>query len=416
MSEIRSVFSRKPEWKEVQNVLKIFHQNQWEAVLAGGCVRDALLRIPPKDFDVAVSAPPEKVLKLFPRAKNRWKHFGVIFLPLVSEKGQLIEITTFRKEHSYKDGRRPGVVKYTSSLKEDAKRRDFTVNALFYDIKKDQVLDFVGGEKDLKSRLLRTVGTPKARFEEDHLRPLRALRLAHQLKFTIEPDTGSAVPSFAKNLKKLSKERVYSELTKMFCDGSLNQAIRILKEYSFFDVLFPSLEGKTTTGPSDLFWNAPFSFYKDSAFAWAVFGLPYFYHNPEEMENFLQSLKAPLNVAKKSRQYIQGVKTLFESASFVEKLKVFSLGKDQIQELAKHFGKASHLPLKQVEKFFKEFQIRSPGNSQLPAPLIKGEDLLKAGFSPGKPIGDMLKKAYDYQLEKNLCKKEEILKLFKEKN
>ena len=416
MSEIQSIFSKKSEWEEVQNVLKIFHQHQWEAVLAGGCVRDALLKIPPKDFDIAVSAPPEEVLKLFPGAKDRWKHFGVIFLPLESktEGNQLIEITTFRKEHSYKDGRRPGVVKYTSSLQEDAERRDFTVNALFYDIKKDQVLDFVGGKKDLKARLLRTVGTPKARFEEDYLRPLRALRFAHQLNFTIESETGNAIPFFSKNLTALSKERIYSELVKMFCMAPLNQAVQVLKKYFFFEVLFP-FKRKPTISQPDLFWNVPFSFYKEAAFTWAVFGLPYFYSNPKEMEDFLLSLKAPLKVATKSRQYIKGVKILFESSSFVEKLKVFSLGKDQIQELAKHFGKASHFSLKQIEKLSKEFQIRSSDN-QLPSPLIQGEDLLKAGFSPGKHLGDMLKKAYNYQLEKNLHKKEDILKIFKEKS
>ena len=415
MSKIKSIFSKQPEWREIQNILKTFHQNQWEAVLAGGCVRDALLQIPPKDFDVAVSAPPEEVLKLFPRAKNRWKHFGVIFLPLASEKGRLIEITTFRKEHFYKDGRRPEVVKYTSSLKEDAKRRDFTVNALFYDIQKDQVLDFVEGERDLRSRLLRTVGAPKTRFEEDHLRPLRALRFAHQLKFTIDPDTANVIPSFSKNLKSLSKERLYSELMKMFSAGSLNQAIKILRKYSFFDVLFP-LQEKTPIIQPDLFWEAPFSFYKEPSFIWAVFGLPWFYHTPEELEEFLQSLKAPFNVAKNSMQYIKGVKTLFESTSFVEKLKVFSLGKDQIRELAKHFGKVANLPLQKVEESFKEFQTRSPGNSELPPPLIRGEDLLQAGFSSGKPMGDMLKKAYDCQLEKNLCRKEDVLNLFKEKS
>ena len=402
-----SIFSKKPEWKEVQGILRTFHQKGWEALLAGGSVRDALLGNPPKDFDVAVSAPPEEVLRLFPRAKDQWKRYGVVFLPLEGE-GKTIEITTFRKEHSYKDGRRPQFVEYTSSAKEDAKRRDFTVNALFYDIKSRQVLDFVDGLPDLKSRLLRTVGAPKARFEEDHLRPLRALRFAHQLQFTIDPKTQKEISPFAESLQNLSKERIYSELLQMFCKGRLDQATRILRDYSFFDILFP-FKGKALDQP-DLFWKTPFSYYEEPAFVWAVLGLPYFYNSPKELKEFLLSMKAPLNVAKKSMRYVQGVKTLFSKASFSEKLKAFSLGAEQTRELAQNFGKAYGLPWQSVEKLFQEFQIRSPGNSELPPPLVTGTDLMKAGYPSGRIMGDLLKKAYDFQLEKNISKKEDILR------
>lgn len=403
-----SIFSKKPEWREVQRILKTFHQKGWEALLAGGGVRDALLENPPKDFDVAVSARPEEVLKLFPKAKDQWKRYGVVFLPLEGE-GRTVEITTFRREHSYKDGRRPQFVEYTSSPKEDAKRRDFTVNALFYDVKNRQIMDFVDGLQDLKTRILRTVGEPKARFEEDYLRPLRALRFAHQLQFTIEPKTQQAIPPFAKKLQNLSKERIYNELLKMFSHGRMDQAIKILKEHSFFDVLFPFKE-KDTDQP-DLFWKTSFSYYKESSFMWAVLGLPYFYNSPKELMEFLQSMTAPLNVAKKSMKYIQGVKTLFSKSSFSEKLKAFSLGAEQIRELAQSFGKAYGLPWQSVEELFQEFQNRSPGNNKLPPPLITGEDLMKAGYPSGQIMGNLLKKAYDCQLEKNISKKEDVLKL-----
>ena len=402
-----SIFSKKPEWREVQGILKTFHQKGWEALLAGGGVRDALLGDPPKDFDIAVSARPEEVLKLFPKAKDQWKRYGVIFLPLEGE-GKTVEITTFRKEHSYKDGRRPQFVEYTSSAKEDAKRRDFTMNALFYDVKNRQVLDFVDGLRDLKSLLLRTVGEPKARFEEDYLRPLRALRFAHQLQFTIESETQKAIPPFSGKLQNLSKERIYNELLKMFGNGRMDQAIKILRKHSFFDILFPFKE-KVLDQP-DLFWKTSFSFYEEPAFVWTVLGLPYFYNSPEKLKEFLLFMKAPLNVAKKSVKYIQGVKILLSKASFSEKLKAFSLGAEQIRELAQNFGKAYGLPWQSVEDLFQEFQNRSPGNSKLPPPLVTGADLMKAGYTSGQIMGDLLKKAYDLQLEKNISKKEDILR------
>ncbi|MCY4512284.1 MAG: CCA tRNA nucleotidyltransferase [Bdellovibrionales bacterium] len=427
---ITSILSKKPEWEEIQATLKIFHQNKWEAVLAGGCVRDALLGKPPMDFDVAVSASPEEVLRLFPKAKDLWKHYGVIFLPL-KEKGKILEITTFREDHSYGDGRRPQFVRYTSSAKEDAKRRDFTVNALFYDIKSNQVLDFVNGLKDLKSHLLKTVGEPEERFKEDYLRPLRALRFSHQLNFQIESKTQKAIPLFAGKLQTLSKERIYSELVKMFSRGSMGQAVKILKDYSFFKVLFP-FENEPINS-SEFFWKNSFSFYHEPAFAWTVFSLPYFYHSPEKWMGFLKdNLKAPQAIAKKSCNYMQGVKTLLskQESSFVEKLKVFELGANQITELSQSFGKAllnqevkRTLEQKQSEaakaqeeelsqklkKLFQEFQTRSQGHNKLPSPLVTGADLIKAGHTSGRHMGQMLKKAYNFQVEENISEKDTVL-------
>ena len=441
---INSIFSERPEWGEIQTVLKTFHQKGKVAVLAGGCVRDALLGNAPKDFDIAVSASPEEVLRLFPKGKGRWKHYGVVFLPL-EEKGKMVEITTFRRDYAYGDGRRPQFVEYTSTAAEDAKRRDFTVNALFYDVKSGQVLDFVGGLKDLKSRLLRTVGKPKERFEEDYLRPLRALRFSCQLKFAIDLETAEAIPPFSKKLQHLSGERIYGELMRMFSHGSLDQAVDILREHSFFDVLFPF--SKKSVNSLELFWKESFSFYEDPSFVWAVFGLPYFYHEPEKFIEFLKTMKASSSVAKKSAQYIQGVRTLLSKIetsppgkknakmnafslkskiSFVEKLKVFELGSKQILELSQNWLKtllneaiekpSAKTQQKEIEQLFQEFQIRSSGKERLPPPLVTGEDLIKEGYSPGKNMGDLLKKAYDLQLEQNISQKKSILSRILKKN
>ena len=408
-SKIESVLSKSPLWEEVKEALKRLHQEGWEAVLAGGGVRDALLGKPPKDFDVAVSASPDEVLRIFPRAQGPWKRYGVVFLPLL-EKGKTLEITTFRKDQDYKDGRRPRLVEYTSLKEEDAKRRDFTVNALFYDIKSSQVLDFVQGLKDLGSGVLRTVGCPEERFEEDRLRPLRALRFSHQLEFSIEPETGKAISGFAKRLQGVSKERLYDELLKMFLCGRWNKAIKLLHEYAFFDILFPFQKQSVLKDPF-LFWNRSFSVNTEPAFIWAVLGLPYFYNCPEEFQIFLkENFKAPSAISKKSTEYIKNVATFLSDKPFVEKLTAFSLGKKQTKELAENFAEAIRHPQRnQIEELFNAFQDREKKEGGLPDPLLTGEDLLKAGYLAGPRLGTLLKKAFSYQIEKKVSQKEEVL-------
>lgn len=405
------IFSTNPLWQEVKEVLWKLHQAGWEAVLAGGAVRDSLLGKPPKDFDVAVSAPPEEVLKLFPRGKDLWKRYGVVFLPL-SERGKNLEITTFRKDRSYTDGRRPDEVAYTS-LKEDALRRDFTVNALFYDVKNSQILDFVKGEKDLKEGWIRTVGQPKQRFEEDKLRPLRALRFVHQLGFVLEEETKKAVTSCSKDLRFISKERIYDELMKMFSSGKYDKAITLLKDHSFFDSLFP-FPRKPLRNPF-LFWRRTFSFNQEPAFVWAVLGLPYFYNYPAEFPLFLEAnFKVPVRVSKKSVRYVASVATLFSKESFIEKMKAFALGKQQVLELARNFSQAFHpKSLEMLEELYREFQERETSQGELPKALLSGEDLLKSGYTAGPELGKLLKKAFAFQIEKKISSQQELLTYLK---
>ena len=404
-------FSKNPLWPEVREVLQKLHGAGWQAVLAGGAVRDAVLGKPPKDFDVAVSAPPEEVIKLFPCAKDLWKRYGVVFLPL-STAGKNLEITTFRKDHSYTDGRRPDGVAYTS-IKEDALRRDFTLNALFYDIKTGRILDFVEGEKDLKTGLLRTVGKPEERFREDKLRPLRALRFVHQLEFTLERETQKAVISCAKDIQVVSKERIYEELMKMFAGGKYSKAMKLLKDHSFFDGLFPFPQP-----PIDdpfLFWGRVFSFNQEPAFVWAVLGLPYFYNCPEKFKLFLEvNFKAPVRVSKKSTSYVASVATLFSNKSFPEKMKAFAFGKLDVLELARNFSQSFKPELSEkLERLYKEFQERETAQGRLPEALLSGDDLLKEGYAAGPELGQLLKKAFAFQIEKKISSKQELLAYLK---
>jgi poly(A) polymerase len=205
---------------------KIVQQLQaagFAALWVGGCVRDFLLGREPQDYDIATDAKPEQVEKLFKRTVGVGKKFGVM---VVVEGGHNFQVATFRAESDYQDGRRPETIHFADA-KADASRRDFTVNGLFYDPISKKTHDWVGGEKDLRAKIIRTIGKPEERFAEDHLRLLRAVRFATQLDFEIEPKTFSAIKSFASKIKLISAERIRDELLKLFAPASWSSSFSL---------------------------------------------------------------------------------------------------------------------------------------------------------------------------------------------
>lgn len=195
-------------WNAALAIIERLRAEGYEAVLAGGCVRDRLLGLTPKDYDVATSAHPEKVLQLYPKARPVGVKFGVV---LVRQNRQDIEVATFRSDGPYTDGRRPDHIAY-GSAQQDARRRDFTINGLFLDPATNNVIDYVGGQEDLRSGIIRTIGSAAQRFAEDHLRMLRAVRFAARLAFTIEESTFAEIRTLAPRLNLISPERIAMEL------------------------------------------------------------------------------------------------------------------------------------------------------------------------------------------------------------
>jgi poly(A) polymerase len=204
----------------------------YQAFFVGGCVRDLLLGRDPKDFDVATDASPEGVLRLFPEAGLVGAHFGVVLV-----RG--VEVATFRSDAEYSDGRRPDAVRFVSDPKHDAERRDFTINALFLDPFTGQVLDFVGGREDLAARVVRAIGDPAARFEEDHLRLLRAVRFAARLGFSIEPVTFAAIRQMKALVKLVAVERVREELNQILVEGLCG--LQLLGETGLLGEILPEV-------------------------------------------------------------------------------------------------------------------------------------------------------------------------------
>ncbi|MCX7869179.1 MAG: CCA tRNA nucleotidyltransferase, partial [Terrimicrobiaceae bacterium] len=213
-----------------------------QALFAGGCVRDRLLGRPVKDVDIATDAEPARVIELFERTEAVGAHFGVV---LVIEGGRPYEVATFRTDGPYKDGRHPESVAFTDA-RGDALRRDFTINGLFYDPLAGEVLDFVGGRRDLEARVLRAIGDPALRFREDHLRLLRAVRFAASLDFEIEESTWRMVCELAPLIEKVSPERIRDELVKILAAPARVRGLDLLEAGGLLRVLLPevaALEG-----------------------------------------------------------------------------------------------------------------------------------------------------------------------------
>jgi poly(A) polymerase len=208
-----------------------------EAYFAGGCVRDMLLERTPKDYDVATKATPQEIQTVFPSAHGVGAHFGVVIVKLGSHP---IEIATFRTDGSYSDGRRPDSVAF-STAEEDAQRRDFTINGVFFDPLEKRYLDYVGGQADLAARCLRAIGNPEARFREDYLRLLRAVRFAATLDFSIDPATLRAMKDCAPGLAKISVERIQAEFSRMMMLPNRVQAFDLLVETGLMAVFLPEI-------------------------------------------------------------------------------------------------------------------------------------------------------------------------------
>jgi tRNA nucleotidyltransferase/poly(A) polymerase len=225
-------------WAAGKKIVARLQEAGFTAYFAGGCVRDLLLNRPAKDIDIATSARPEDVQRLFARTTGlEGKCFGVI---RVLEDGEVFEVATFREDVGYEDGRRPTSVRFSTAAA-DALRRDFTINGLFYDPVREEVIDFVGGSKDLQNRQIRAIGDPRARFEEDHLRLLRAVRLATNLHFQIEPITWQAIRELAPKIRRIAPERIREELDRIWTGPDPARGLTLLDESRLLGEILPEL-------------------------------------------------------------------------------------------------------------------------------------------------------------------------------
>lgn len=427
-----------PEEKErvASHIIETLHRSGHEALLAGGCVRDRLRGVTPKDFDIATSATPDEVQKLFAKTVPVGAHFGVV---LVVEGGAAFEVATFRAEGGYQDGRRPTEVAFTG-VEEDAVRRDFTVNGLYYDIRTKKVLDFVGGQADLKKRLIRTIGDPATRFEEDHLRLMRAARFAVQLGFSLDPPVEAAMKRLAPLIKKVSLERIREELSKILTSPRPADGVRLLDRTGLLPHLLPEVEAlKGVEQPSefhpegDVFVHTLLlldgmaepplelalgglfhDIAKPATFERARDRIRFHGHDKKGAEMtraILKRLTYPNHVVDLVCSLVAEHLRFKDAFSMRESTlrRFLSLERFDLHlELHRLDCLASHKRLEAWE-FCRAKLAQFEAEPRPPERLISGTDLIGMGYAPGKHMGEILKSLGDAILEGEVKTKEEAL-------
>ncbi|HEX3035670.1 MAG TPA: CCA tRNA nucleotidyltransferase [Thermodesulfobacteriota bacterium] len=211
----------------------------YKAFLVGGCVRDTVMEISPKEYDITTSAKPEEIMRIFSNTIPIGASFGVI---LVLERGYKFEVATFRRDESYSDGRHPDKVTYSDDEREDVKRRDFTINGMLYDPMSEEVLDYVGGTEDIKNRIVRTIGNPYERFNEDKLRMIRAIRFAARFSYEIEKETLQAIKKLAPLISQVSAERIRDEIVKIITQRNPRLGLTMLRETGLLKPILPDVD------------------------------------------------------------------------------------------------------------------------------------------------------------------------------
>lgn len=425
-------------------IIRTLRRAGHEALLAGGCVRDYLLGREPKDHDVATSATPQQVLLLFPGALTVGAHFGVV---IVRRGDEQVEVATFRTDGSYRDGRRPESVTFATA-EEDALRRDFTVNGLFRDPVDDRIIDYVGGRADLERRLLRAIGDPMRRFEEDRLRLLRAVRFATVLGFEIEPETWRAVKASAHLLPTVSAERIRDEFVKILLHPCRQRGFDLLVESGLMAGILPEvLALKGVQQPpqwhpeGDVFVHTRLMLGLLPEHASLTLVLGVLLHDIAKPATFtvdedgrirfnghdkLGAVMAGeiLRRMKFSNEVIEAVQPVVEHhMSFKD---VTRMRQSTLKRMMARPTWPDELALHRVDCLGSngmldnyEFMVRKAGEFSceplIPRPLLTGHDLIALGWKPGKGVGQTLSALQDAQLEGLVSTREEALEWLKDR-
>jgi poly(A) polymerase len=372
-------------------IIKQLQSKGFEALLAGGCVRDMLLHRRAQDYDVATNAHPKEVISLFRRTLNVGAKFGVVIVLIESRQ---VEVATFRTEADYCDGRHPEEVKF-SSAEEDAARRDFTVNGMFYDPIKRRLYDYVGGQKDLKEKILRTIGIARERFSEDYLRMLRAIRFSTQLGFGIEPVTFSAICKNSSFISKVSGERVAIELEGILTHPGRAAGGALLVQSGLLKSIFPGLNSAQGQTGMEIVKQLP----KQADFPLALACLFAGCQTQDALEQ--------CRLLKPSRNHIKHIQFLLDNRGRLldENMSLATLKRLLAEPyfyglylMQRAIQKAEGKSLAALNKLRR--RIKEIGDIELkPKALLNGHDLMQLGAEPGPALGRLAEELYTAQLE-----------------
>ncbi len=397
-----------PQRRFAREVVDELRDAGHEALWAGGCVRDALLGKTPKDYDVATSAEPERVREVFGRRRTIpvGASFGVITL-LGPEGVHPIEVATFRADGKYVDGRRPETVRYTTA-EEDAQRRDFTINGLFYDPAEDRVIDYVGGQDDLQNQTLRAIGDAAARFAEDKLRMLRAVRFAATLGFRIEPDTLAAVQSMAGQLSVVSAERIGAEISRLLTHAEAGRGLALLSETGLLPAVFPELGGWSEAGAAE--WASArkrLQTLGGGPLATALAAVLLELTEPRAPAEIGRRLRLTNKDAADTGWLIEGVAVAAQAADLPWSRLQPWLADRRSAELLRLSAAALGDDHPGVARCRSE--LGREAEQLNPPALVTGSDLLQLGYQPGPGIAAALRSVRDAQLDGRIATKEQAL-------
>jgi len=439
--------------KEATRIAHALREHGYSAYLVGGCVRDLLLNREPADYDVATSATPHEVIRIFPQTFAVGAQFGVVLVPVRRDNPDgerdnfVTEVATFRNDGAYSDGRHPDEVRFSNDARMDVQRRDFTINGLLLDPDTREVLDYVGGRDDLQRGIVRTIGEAHQRFAEDKLRMLRAVRFAARFGYSIDDQTFAAIRELAPQIHQVSHERVRDEILKMLTEGRARRAFELLDQTNLLEQVLPEIKkmqgveqppqyhpegdvwihtlmlleglpaGCSTTlalgallhdvGKPPTFRVAPdrirFDGHAEIGTKMAQEICRRFRLSNEETGQVLSLVANHMRFGSVAQMKESTLKRFFRLPGFEEHLELHRLD-----------CQSSHRDLSLYD-FAKEKFHALPAEQIRPTPLITGDDLIAAGYQPGPQFKDLLTAVEDAQLDGSITTKEEAMELVRSK-
>ncbi len=454
------------------SIVRTLRERGHQAYLVGGCVRDLLLGREPADYDVATDAKPDEVMRIFPETYAVGAQFGVVLVPAPEAKDKsvipsadetshgegssesrnlllgrelksTVEVATFRCDVGYSDGRHPDEVRFSKDPREDVQRRDLTINGLLLDPIKNEVLDYVGGQDDLKSKIIRAIGNPDIRFAEDKLRMLRAVRFAARFEYAIEPATFASIQQLAPQIRQVSRERVRDELTRMLTEGHAQRAFELLDQTGLLREVLPEIAAmKGVEQPpefhpeGDVFVHTLLMLEKlpqpcPAPLAWGVLlhdvGKPPTFRRAPDRIRFDEHARVGTKMAEalcrrlrfsndETKQIVAFVENHMRFGD-VERMNPSTFKKfirlprfEQHMELHRLDCESSHRNLR-LYNFTREKMNSLPPEEVRPTQLVTGDDLIDVGYSPGPKFKKILGAIEDAQLDGKLQSKQEAIQL-----
>jgi poly(A) polymerase len=442
---------RSEKAEEAARIVRVLREEGYSAYLVGGCVRDLLLGREPADYDVATSATPQQVMRIFPETYAVGAQFGVVLVPVLRDGAQgeranySIEVATYRSDGAYSDGRHPDEVRFSTEARLDVQRRDFTINGLLLDPFTQDVLDYVGGRADLQHGIIRTIGDSHRRFAEDKLRMLRAVRFAARFEYQIDPQTLAAIREFAPQIQQVSRERVRDEILKMLTEGHARRAFELLDETTLLEQVLPEVkrmrgveqppqfhpEGDVWIHTLMLLEGLPAGCSRTLALGVLLHdvGKPPTFRRAPDRIRFDSHAEVGTRMAEEiCRRFRMSNEETHQVASLVANHMRFGDVMRMKESTLKRFFRLPHFPEHlelhrldclsshrdlSVYEFAKQKYENIPAEEIRPEPLLTGHDLIAAGYQPGPQFKELLTVVEDAQLDGSIHTKEEALGLVK---